>query len=187
MVMERERSNALRGEFVVDGEGRSRAPAEEVWDTLVDLRSHLVWAGDRAGKSSRLVSLDAPEGPAGVGTEFRSEGLDPMGRFADRSVVTEAIRPRSFEFVTEAQLTTKKDQVVDWTLVHRYELSGEPSGCTIRYSIRTTRISELPGLLVVMKLPVTSALVRRASASAIRASIRRLAAFAEERARTVAA
>jgi hypothetical protein len=174
--------NALGRGFVVAGEARSEASAEAVWDTLAHLRTHTIWAGERASKSARLVTLDAPDGAATVGTEFRSEGLDPMGRFRDRSVVTEAIRPTSFEFVTEARLTTKKGHLVDWTLVHRYEVSPEANGCRIRYSIRTTRISDLPGLLVLMKLPVASALMRRLMASAVRASAGRLATCAQERA-----
>jgi hypothetical protein len=179
---ERQRTgNALRRDFEVEGEARSDAAAETVWDTLADLRTHAIWAGERASKTSRLVTLDAPDGAATVGTEFRSEGLDPMGRFTDRSVVTEAIRPTSFEFVTEARLTTTKGRVVDWTLVHRYELTQGPTGCRIRYAIRTTRISDLPGLLVVLKLPVVSALTRRAMASAVRASVGRLATYAQER------
>jgi hypothetical protein len=181
------RPNALRREFVVGGEASSRAPAEVVWDALADLRTHVIWAGERAGRNARLVTLEAPEGPAGVGVEFRSEGLDPMGRFADRSVVTEAIRPATFEFVTEARLTTKKGRVVDWTLVHRYVLSPDPTGCRIRYSVRTTRVTDTPGLLVVLKLPVVSAIVRRAMASAIGASVERLATFAAERAGATAA
>ena len=186
--MERERSrNTLRDAFVVEGEARSEASAEAVWDAVTDLRTHLIWAGERAGATSRLVSLEAPGGPAGVGIEFRSEGLDPMGRFADRSVVTESIRPATFEFVTEAQLTTGKGRVVDGTVVHRYELSPEQAGCRIRYTVRTTRLSDTPGLLIVMKLPVVSAIARRAMAAAVRASVERLARFAEERAGAPAA
>ena len=84
------------------------ASAEAVYDTLADLRSHFEWGGERQGKKTRLLSIEAPEGPAVAGTEFETTGADPMGAFADRSVVTEASRPRAFEFVTEARLTTKK-------------------------------------------------------------------------------
>jgi len=126
------RANALKQEIVIRVEERPRSPAEVVYDLLADLRSHLVWAGERQGKKTRLVSLEAPEGPAGVGTEFRTEGTDPMGQFTDFSVVTEATRPRVFEFVTEACLQTKKGKRVDWTNVHRYELVSEGGSCCIR-------------------------------------------------------
>jgi hypothetical protein len=185
-VAEREsRTNALRREFVVEGEARSGAYPEAVWDTLADLRAHLIWAGERAGAHSRLVSIDAPDGLANVGTEFESEGIDPMGRFSDRSVVTEAIRPSSFEFVTEARLTTKKAQVVDWTNVHRYEVWSDGDGSRVRYVIRVTRVSALPGVLVAMRLPVVSGLMRKAMASGARATAQRVAAFAEERAHAI--
>ena len=70
-------------------------------------------------------ALDAPEGPATIGTEFRTKGADPAGRFTDSSVVTEASRAAAFEFVTEARLTTKKGIPTDWTNIERYELDPE--------------------------------------------------------------
>lgn len=176
------RANALKQEIVIQVEERPQAPAEVVYDLLADLRSHLVWAGERQGKKTRLVSLEAPEGPAGVGTEFRTEGTDPMGRFTDVSVVTEATRPRVFEFVTEARLQTKKGKGVDWTNVHRYELVPEGGSCRIRCTVRITRISELPGMLAVFRVPVLSALALKASEGLARRGVRNLARMAEQRA-----
>jgi len=57
-------------------EGITRAPAEAVYDVLADLPSHLDWAGDRQATTTRLLTMDAPSGPAGVGTEFRTTGSD---------------------------------------------------------------------------------------------------------------
>ena len=71
-------------------EATSRASAETVYAVLADLSTHTVWAGERQGKRTRLLTIDAPAGPAVVGTEFSSTGSDPMGSFSDRSVVTEA-------------------------------------------------------------------------------------------------
>ncbi len=84
-----------------------------------------------------------------VGTEFVSSGADSTGRFADSSVVTEAVPPSLLEFVTEARLSTKKGRVLDWTLVHRYEIVQEGEGCRVSYTVRTIRISELPGVLAM--------------------------------------
>ena len=130
-------------------------------------------------KSFRLLSIEAPAGPATVGTEFRSTGADGMGVFADASVVTEASRPSLFEFVTEARLTTKKDAVVEWTNVHGYELTSEAAGCRITYTFRIVRISALPGLLGIFRIPGLRALGLKISASYVRLGLRNLAAMAE--------
>ena len=111
---------------------RSAAPAEIVYDLLADLRSHAEWGGRRQrSKKFRLTSIEAPPGPAGVGTEFGSTGVDPSGRFTDSSVVTEATRPAVFEFVTEARLQPKRGEVLEWTNVHRYEISPRAEGCEV--------------------------------------------------------
>ena len=85
-------------------DGSCRAPAEVVYDLLADLQSHLDWAGQRQGETTRLLTLAAPPGPAGVGVEFLSTGSDgKVARWSDRSVVTEATRPEVFEFVTDGR------------------------------------------------------------------------------------
>jgi hypothetical protein len=112
-------ANALKQELLVRVEATSRATTEAVFAVLADLSSHIVWAGERQGKRTRLLTIDAPAGPAVVGTEFHSTGADPMGTFSDRSVVTEATPGKAFEFVTEARLTTKKGLATDWTNVER--------------------------------------------------------------------
>src|SRR5438094_297062 len=85
-------------------EGFCGAPAEDLYDLLADLQSHLEWAGQRQLETTRLLTLEAPPTPAGVGTEFFSTGSDgKVARWSDRSVVTEATRPEVFEFVTEGR------------------------------------------------------------------------------------
>lgn len=175
-------SNALRHELSVSVEHLSSANPEAVYDVLSDLRTHAVWGGERQSETTRIVSIDAPEGEASVGTEFQTVGEDPMGRFTDRSVVTTAERPSVFEFVTEATLETKKGATVDWTNVHRYELRGNGKGCEIGYTVRIARISSLPGLLRVFNLPVLSGLAMKASAPVGRRGVENLAAMAAERA-----
>lgn len=180
------RANALRQgkELVIELEQTCRAPAEVVYGLLADVRSHLTWAGEMQPKQNfRLTSIEAPEGPVTVGTEFRTTGVDPMGRFTDSSVVTEAVPPRLLEFVTEARLDTKKGKAVLWTNVHRYEIEPAASGCRVEYTIRIVRLSALPGAMVLFKVPVLSAIGLKVSASYARRALRNLATLAEERAR----
>jgi hypothetical protein len=180
------RTNALRKEWRLQSrvEETSRAPMEVVYEVLSDLRTHVVWGGERQKKNTRLLTLQAPEGATSVGTEFATTGTDPMGRFTDRSVVTEASRPNTFEFVTEAHLETKKGKGIDWTLVHRFELSPAGEGTRITYTGRVTRVSELTGMLAMFRIPGLRALAMRASAGLARRGVRNLARMAEERAGT---
>jgi hypothetical protein len=152
-----------------------------VFATLADLESHLEWAGNRAPKKARLLMMDAPEGQAGLGTEFSSTGSDPMGSFADHSVVTEAIPGRVFEYVTEARLTPKRGgEPVEWTLVHRYEIVAHEDGSRISYTIRITRLSRVFGMLRMFRSPLVG-LLMRVWASTARSTLRNLAAVSHER------
>lgn len=177
----RGRANALKGELTVRLEEGSRAPAEAVYDLLADIDSHLEWGGRRQPRRSyRLLSVEGPDGPATIGTEFRSTGADAMGEFADSSVVTEAARPGLFEFVTEARLSTKRGKVVEWTNVHRYEIAARPDGCRIIYTVRILRISELPGAMAVFKVPGLRALGLRIGGLNSRKGLVGLSRLAEE-------
>ena len=70
-------------------EGSGRATAGAVYDLLADLHSHLDWGGQRQLETTRLLTLEAPSGPAGVGVEFLTTGSDgKAARWSDRSVVT---------------------------------------------------------------------------------------------------
>ncbi len=182
-MVKQQRANALKSELQVRLKEACGAPPEAVYDLLVDIRSHREWAGTMQPKENfRLLTIEAPEGPASVGTEFQSTGADPMGRFADSSVVTEATRPNVFEFVTEARLSTKKGRVVEWTNVHRYALAPHGEGCRISYTVRIVRISELPGEMAMFKIPGLRFLGLKVSASYVRRGLRNLARLAEERA-----
>jgi hypothetical protein len=176
------RVSALKRELRIHVEATSGASAEVVYDLLADVRSHLEWGGAMQPKKTfRLLSLDAPEGSASVGTEFRSTGTDATGRFADSSIVTEASRPGMFEFVTEARLTTKKGDVVEWTIVHRYELSALEAGCRVAYTQRIVRVSALPGSLAAFKVPGLRAIGLRISGSFVRKGLRNLTSLADRR------
>jgi hypothetical protein len=174
-------ANALKKELVVRVEATSTARPETVYGLLADLSSHLVWAGERQSKKTRLLTIDAPRATAVVGTEWRSTGSDPMGMFSDRSVVTEATPGKAFEFVTEARLTTKRGRISDWTNVLRYELEPEAKGSRIVSTSRITRISELPGMVALFNVPVLRELGLKASAKVSRRTVRNLARLAEER------
>jgi hypothetical protein len=174
-------TNALGAELVLRVEEPTKASPEAVYAELSDLRTHLRWAGEQQKAKTRLVSIEAPAERAVVGTEFRTTGLDPMGTFADRSVVTEAVPGTAFEFVTEAELTTKKGRRIDWTNVHRYELEPTPAGTRIVYTIRIVRISELTGMLAMFKLPGLRGLALKASTGVARRGVRNLARTVEER------
>jgi hypothetical protein len=175
------RSNALKREITVRVEATSRAPAEEVYDVLADIRSHLTWAGEMQGQKNHLLTVEAPEGPAGVGTEFTSTGVAPEGRYTDRSVVTEAIRPSAFEFVTEAHVETRKGRTADLTNISRYDITPTSEGCRISNTLRIVRASALPGPLALMNLRPLAPLVRRDTEGLVGRGLRNLAAVAEER------
>jgi hypothetical protein len=178
----RDGANALKREVAVTVEHRTAAPPEAVYEVLADPSTHGIWGGVRPKKKVGLLSIDAPGGEAAVGTEWESTGGDPMGRFTDRSVVTQAVRPSLFEFVTEARLTTKKGATADWTNVHRYELRADGDGCIITYTLRVARISALPGMLRVFNLPVLSGTAIKASTKVARRGLESLGAFVEQRA-----
>jgi hypothetical protein len=184
MQMQRTRdrsAHALKKELVVRVEATSTAKPDTVYDLLADLASHLVWAGERQAKKTRLLTIAATTAPAAVGTEWRSTGADPMGTFSDRSVVTEATPGKAFEFVTEARLTTKKGRTSEWTSVERYDLEPAARGCRIVSTSRVTRISELPGMVALFNVPVLRELGLKVSAKVSRRTVRNLARVAEER------
>jgi hypothetical protein len=180
MATQASRVNALKQEIVIEATRSSTAGPDVVYGLLADPATHLVWGGERHGKGARLVGVDAEAAPLAVGSEFTSKGLDMMGGFEDRSVVTEADPARTFEFVTEARLTTKRGQVVDWTLIHRYGITPNDRGCTVHYTVRTTRISALPGPMRLFNTPVLGALLRRMAGKGPRNGVANLVRMAQE-------
>jgi uncharacterized protein YndB with AHSA1/START domain len=160
-----------------------RAPAETVYDLLADLHSHLEWAGRRQLETTRLLTLEAPSGPATVGTEFFTTGSDgKVARWSDRSVVTEAIRPEVFEFVTEGRREGKPGSR-PWllTAVHRYQIRPAPGGCRVTYTEELTRLDGAPWVLRARGI---SRLVFRISAKYMGRGFKALLSLAEERAVT---
>jgi len=176
-------ANALKRELEVRAEVTTQAPAETVYDVLADIGSHLRWAGEMQKEKNHLLSIDGPDEPAVVGTEFTSTGLAPEGRYSDRSVVTEATRPSVFEFVTEADVTTKRGKRAALTLVSRYEITAAIEGVRVSSTVRTVRADALPGPLALMNVGFLAPLIRRESAALVRRGLENLVSVAEERAR----
>jgi len=157
------------------------APPDVVYDFLVDLGTHLTWAGTQQTSDFRLLSLDAPVGPAGVGTTFSSVGTIPMSsrRWEDRSKVTAAERPNTFEFVTSATASGAK-RSMEATYRHRYEIAATPAGSKVNYSMTQLTMSNP---LFRLGLPVVKTLTWRLGIPFMAGrGFRNLLALAEQRA-----
>ena len=154
--MSRGRGGAYGGgmkEFSAQLSRRSSATPEAIYDSLADLGTHMTWGGRKQLYNFRLRSLEAPAGPAIVGTSFTSTGNVPMSmrRFEDHSKVTVAARPNAFEFVTDATIRRGKRPMAA-TYRHRYEIAATPEGSKVTYTMtelsgtnRLLRLS-LPGV-----------------------------------------
>lgn len=118
-----------------------KARPEDVYDVLADLKTHLDWGGSRQSSDFRLLSLEAPSGPATVGTTFSSTGTIPMSvrRWRDRSTVTVADRPRTFEFITEAKAGERNAMTARYR--HRYEISSDQAGSRVTYALTELAIA----------------------------------------------
>jgi hypothetical protein len=126
--------------------GRSKARPEDVFDLLADLETHLEWGGKRQFKSFRLLSLDAPAGPAAEGTEFTTTGRIPMNRarFEDRVTVTKADRPRVFELTTESRIPWQRRAPGQGRFVNRFEISPDGDGSRVTYRSTQLRFRNPP-------------------------------------------
>ncbi|MDQ0078402.1 hypothetical protein [Arthrobacter oryzae] len=174
-------ANVLKHELVVTVWRKSTAQADVVFDTLADLSGHPGWGGAEA---STLLSVDAPAGPAIAGVEFTSTSEDAICRIWDSSVVTQAVRPATFEKVTESRLETKrKGSPAQWLMVHRYEVEPDGDRSKITYTCRLVRANALPGSLALYGIPVLRSLASREWARPSRAGLRRLVAAAEAKPR----
>jgi len=135
------------------------APADVVYDFLADLRTHVIWAGTQQTRDFRLLSLEAPPGPASAGTTFTSTGTIPMSsrQWRDRSQVTAAERPNLFEFVTTATARGSR-RSMEGTYRHRYEIAAAPQGSVVSYSMTQLEISNP---LLRLGLPVVKGMTWR--------------------------
>ena len=166
-------------EFRTRNSVTSTAPPDAVFDTVVDLRAHLEWSGDRAeSETFTLLDLDAPEGPALVGTEFTSTGAADVGTFHDRSVIAEARRPSVFVIETDSRLVRKHRPTWESHFTHRYDIAPNGAGSTITYSERISRVNYVPFWLQWWARPFFRPFVTKADQK----QLANLARLAEERA-----
>lgn len=155
----------------------SAAPPEVVYDLVADLASHLDWSGDRAGDAFKLLTLEAPEGPATAGTRFTSTGASDNGTFHDTSVVTEASRPTRFAFETDSRLERTHGRTWQVHFSHRYDIAPEGQGSRIVYTDTVQRVNYVPYWLQPWFRPITRRLIDRADTK----QMSNLARMAEER------
>jgi hypothetical protein len=121
--------------------------------------------------------LDAPDGPATVGTSFSSSGTAENGTFHDRSEVTVARTPSTFVIETDAHLDRTRGKPWDAHFVHRYDIAPEGSGSKITYTENVERVSYVPYWLQPVIRSIFKVYVNRAD----RRQLQNLARLAEER------
>ena len=156
----------------------SAASPQAVYDTIADLRNHLDWSGERASSETfKLLSLDAPEGPAAVGTAFTSSGSADNGTFHDRSEVTVASSPSTFVIETDSHLDRKRGKAWDAHFVHRYDIAPDGEGSRITYTENVERVNYVPYWLQPGIRSIFTVYVNRAD----RKQLANLARLAEER------
>jgi hypothetical protein len=123
----------------------SAAPPDVVYETIVDLRAHLEWSGVRAeSQTFKLLELDAPEGTAGVGTEFSSSGAADNGTLHDRSVIMEAIPSERVVIETDSRLDRKHGATWHARFTHRYDIEREGAGSRITYTETISHVNYVP-------------------------------------------
>jgi hypothetical protein len=158
---------------------RSEAAPALVYETIADLRNHLDWSGDRASDEKfKLLSLEAPEGPAAVGTSFTSSGTAENGTFRDRSQVTVATPPTAFVIETDAHLDRTRGRPWDAHFSHRYDIAPDGTGSRITYTETIERVNYVPYWLQPGIRSLFKIYVNRAD----RKQLGNLARLAEERA-----
>ncbi|HET9410275.1 MAG TPA: hypothetical protein VFO75_00190 [Candidatus Dormibacteraeota bacterium] len=142
--------------------------------------THLTWGGTQQTSDFRLLSLEAPAGPAAVGTSFTSTGTMPMSsrRWEDRSKVTVAERPNTFEYVTTATAHGAR-RSMEATYRHRFEITATPGGSTVSYTMTQLALSNP---LLRLRLPVVRELSWRLAIPFMAGrGFRNLVAIAEQR------
>jgi hypothetical protein len=164
--------------YVTQTSAVSAAPPQIVYETISDLRNHLDWSGERASSQTfKLLSIEAPEGPASVGTVFTSSGAADNGTFHDRSEVTVATAPTVFVIETDANLDRKHGKPWESHFIHRYDIAPEADGSRITYTETIERVNYVPYWLQPVIRSIFKLYVNRAD----RKQLENLARLAEER------
>lgn len=156
----------------------SAATPEMVFDVIVDLRAHLEWSGERAADATfKLLTIEASEGPASLGTTFTSTGSNFNGTFHDRSVVTAVTRPNRFILETDTRLDRRRGRTWEAHFVHRYDIEPYGDGSRITYTETIQRVNYVPYRLRFWARPISRMVINRADAK----QLDNLARLAEER------
>ena len=167
--------------YVTRTSAPSAASPQVVYETIADLRNHLDWSGERASSQTfKLLSIEAPDGPAAVGTAFTSSGAADNGTFRDRSEVTVATAPSAFVIETDAHLDRKRGRPWNAHFSHRYDVTPEGDGSRITYTETVERVNYVPYWLQPWMRPIFKVYVNRAD----RKQLENLARLAEERSKT---
>lgn len=124
-----------------------------------------------------MLTLDAPDGPATVGTTFTSTGAAGKDTFHDRSVVTETSRPHRFVIETDARLERRRAKTWLVHFSHRYDVLPDGTGSRIVYTETAERVNYVPYWLK----PGIRTIFRPFVNGADRKQLRNLARLAEER------
>ena len=158
----------------------SSAPPHAVFETVADLNAHLIWSGDRAKDDGfKLLTLEAPDGAARVGTAFSSTGANFNGTFHDRSVVTQLSPPNVVVIQTESRLDRKRGKPWQVEFIHRYDIEADGDGSRITYTDTTHRMNYVPYWLRPWSRPLARMAIRKGDTQ----QLTNLARLAEERAR----
>lgn len=158
---------------------RSNASPDSVYRVVSDLKAHLVWSGERASDDTfKLLTLEASDSEATVGTMFSSTGANFNGTFHDRSVVTEASPPSRFVIETDARLDRKRGRTWEVHFEHRYDIEPDGDGTRIVYTETIQRLNYVPYWLNPVVRPLTRLMINAGD----RKQLQNLARLAEERA-----
>src|SRR5437879_11746362 len=105
---------------------KAHVPPDALYAVLADPNTHVIWAGKEAPRGGfRLLTIDAPAGPAVVGSTFSSSGSNgKKGNKVshDRSIVVEAVPGKRFGFDTEASMERKHKEAWRAHFEHRYTI-----------------------------------------------------------------
>ncbi len=146
--------------------------------TVADLNAHLIWSGERAEDDSfKLLTLDAPDGPAQVGTEFTSTGANFNGTFHDRSIVAEMSPPTVFVIRTQSRLDRKRGRPWEVEFIHRYDIEPDGPGSRITYTETARNMNYVPYWLQPWMRPIAGMVIRKGDTR----QLTNLARLAEER------
>lgn len=160
----------------VRASARTSAARSDVYATLADLSTHMVWAGEGTGdKKFRLLTMEQPGGRAVTGTRFSSTGVVQMGIFHDETVVTDAEAATRFAFITESVLERPRGTAWRGWFEHRYTLGDADGDTTLDYECDLHAGNYVPYWWKLPMRPLTRFMVERTG----KRTLRSLVAIAE--------